>query len=65
MFKRSYFDICISFFLFEEKMNQPTEVVSNDIAFVIEKGFLESSEEAVCMKPFRDHPKDLVANKER
>jgi len=47
-------------------MNQATEVfVTNESAFEIAPGFLESSEEQLCMKPFRDHPKGLVAYEER
>ena len=46
-------------------MNPATEVVSNESALVIEKGFIESLEETVCMKPFRDHLTGLVAYEER
>ena len=28
-------------------------------------GFLETSEEYVCMQPFRDHPRGLVAYEQR
>ena len=47
-------------------MNQANEIVLNtENAIEIAPGFLESSEEHLCMKPFRDHPKGLVAYEER
>ena len=46
-------------------MNPAPEVVSNESVFEIAPGFLESSEEALCMKPFREHPKGLVAYEQR
>ena len=46
-------------------MNPVTEVAFNESVFEIAPGFLESSEEALCMKPFKEHPKGLVAYEER
>ena len=63
---RTYFDIFISFLLFEITMNPANEIVPiNENAIEMTPGFLESSEEQLCMKPFRDHPKGLEAYKER
>ena len=63
---RSYFDIFISFLFFEITMNPANEIVQiNENAIEITPGFLESSEEHMCMKPFRDHPKGLEAYEER
>ena len=36
-------------------MNPIDETVNKENATVIAPGFLESSEETACMKPFRDH----------
>ena len=47
-------------------MNPANEiVVNNEHAIEIAPGFLESSEEHLCMKPFREHPKGLAAYEER
>ena len=46
-------------------MNLIEQVIPNEVAGNIPKGFLESSEESVCMKPFKEHPKGLVAFEER
>ena len=47
-------------------MNPASETVQikqNEIE--ITPGFIETSEEYICMKPFRDHPKGLQAYEER
>ena len=62
-FKHSHFDIFISFLLFQEIKNPATEVISKENVFEIT--LLESSDKALCMKPFKEHPKTLVANAER
>ena len=46
-------------------MNFIDQVIPNEVADNIPKGFLESSEEVVCMKPFKEHPKGLAAFEER
>ena len=47
-------------------MNPANEIVHiNENAIEMTPGFLESSEEQLCMKPFRDHPKGLEAYEER
>ena len=46
-------------------MNVIDQTLTNEPADNIPKGFLESSEEFVCMKPFKEHPKGLVAFEER
>ena len=46
-------------------MNPVEQVIHNEVAVNIPKGFLESSEETVCMKPFKDHPKGLAAYEQR
>ena len=47
-------------------MNPASELVEiKENAIEITPGFLESSEEHLCMKPFRDHPKGLEAYEER
>ena len=46
-------------------MNPVADVISKDSVFEIAPGFVESSEEASCMKPFKDHPKGLVAYEHR
>ena len=47
-------------------MNPTVENVEiNQNAIPIAPGFIESSEEYICMKPFRDHPKGLKAYEER
>ena len=44
-------------------MNPATEVISKENVFEIT--LLESSDKALCMKPFKEHPKALVVNAER
>ena len=46
-------------------MNVIDQTLPNELADNIPKGFLESSEVSVCMKPFKEHPKGLVAFEER
>ena len=47
-------------------MNPANEIIQiNENAIEITPGFLETSEEQMCMKPFRDHPKGLQAYEER
>ena len=46
-------------------MNVIDHPLTNEPADNIPKGFLESSEEVVCMKPFKEHPKGLAAFEER
>ena len=46
-------------------MNVIDQSIPNEVADNIPKGFLESSKESVCMKPFKEHPKGLVAFEER
>ena len=46
-------------------MNVIDQTLPNEVAGNIPKGLLESSEETVCMKPFKEHPKGLAAFKDR
>ena len=46
-------------------MNAIDQTLPNELAENIPKGFLESSEEVVCMQPFKEHPKGLAAFEER
>jgi len=46
-------------------MNVIDQTLPNELAENIPKGFLESSEEVVCMQPFKEHPKGLAAFEER
>ena len=47
-------------------MNPASEIVEiNQNAIQIAPGFIENSEEFICMKPFRDQPKGLKAYEER
>ena len=43
-------------------MNTPDQVIENPAHT---KGYLESSEETLCMVPFKEHPKGLKAFEER
>ena len=46
-------------------MNPVTENETQGIAVAMAPGFLETSEEIISMKPFRDHPKGLTAYEKR
>ena len=46
-------------------MNPAAENETQEIAVGMAPGFLETSEEVISMKPFREHPKGLAAYKRR
>ena len=46
-------------------MNPAAETETQEAAFAMAPGFLESSEEIISMKPFRIHPNGLAAYKKR
>ena len=41
------------------------EVMRTETPVAVAKGFLELSEESMCMLPFKAHPKGLAAYEER
>ena len=45
-------------------MNPVADVISKESGNVITPGFLETSEETICMKSLKDHPKCLEAYEE-
>ena len=46
-------------------MNLAAENETQEVAVVMAPGVLESSEEIISMKPFRNHPKGLAAYEKR
>ena len=46
-------------------MNVPIELQAQEIAVPTKLGFLESSQEHMCMKAFKEHPRGLVAYEQR
>ena len=46
-------------------MNTPDQVIEKVLPPAHTKGYLESSEETLCMVPFKEHPKGLKAFEER
>ena len=46
-------------------MNPNDQPIENVFSATYTKGYLESSEETLCMVPFKEHPKGLVAFEER
>jgi len=46
-------------------MNPIDQPIENIVPAAYTKGYLESSEETLCMVPFKEHPKGLVAFEER
>ena len=46
-------------------MNTTDQAIEKVVPASYTKGYLESSEETLCMVPFKEHPKGLVAFEER
>ena len=46
-------------------MNPIDQPIENVVSAAYTKGYLKSSEETLCMVPFKEHPKGLVAFEER
>ena len=56
--------IVFDFFFFNpitlKAMNTSQSLIANETPLSIPKGFLENSEETLCMLPFKEHPKVLT-----
>ena len=46
-------------------MNPSEQIIGKEIPPALTKGYLESSEETLCLVPFKEHPKGLQAYEQR